>query len=411
MVGKKPGVEKRYLVMSYDPNAATPNQYMENQLHTRRFGAKLTASHQEGMPPQTQGKAAQQLDFPSASPQQAEGAGLMGAHWSSQLPFQSMPAATPSPWNASPSHHASSPSYSLSDTSDVSAQSSQPSWGADIPASFASMHSSPFIPLHAEASTSMPPTSSDVSSSLFTPPKKRKKSLLIIALLAVLLIGGLSYYIYSYTHIAQQTNESNERAATATVEVNAQATALTSAYPFSKDLALNDTLKDNSQKQGWIEDRYCTFDDKSYKVRDPEKNTYYTCPALKSKFSNFTYQVSMQITKGLMAGLTFRGDDVKYKYYAFVFNSDGSYALLLYTGRDKSPKSLYTGISTQFKTHAENQIAISAIGSSIRLFVNRQLLASVDDDTLAQGQIGVLVYTQKEETQAIFKDAKVWKVA
>lgn len=351
--------------MGYEPNSPGPNSTTNGHARIKRFGARLRPSEMEQQP-----FSGQEMQF-----QQEESL----PDFFSEAPVQSFPPVTPANPTAEPLYVPQNFAYSQNE------------------ARQAPVSPPPLTPLASAAVPALPRG------------QKKKRPLLLGLLLGVLLLGGLSYYVYSYMHIAHQIDTPKDQVVTPTV--NAQATALASAYPFSKDLALDDALKDNSQKHGWQEDRYCTFAAGAYQAREPETNTYYTCPALKTSFTNFTYQLTMRITKGEIAGITFRGDDGGYKYYAFVFNSNGSYALLVYTGRNASPRSLYTGSSSQFKSGADNQIAIAAAGSTLRLFANHQLLASVEDTTLTQGQIGVAVYTQKNETQALFHDAKVWKLA
>ncbi|GHO74120.1 hypothetical protein KSD_18910 [Ktedonobacter sp. SOSP1-85] len=400
--------------MGYEPNSPGPNSATNGHARIKRFGARLRPSEIEQQLFQEQGVQVQREEtIPGFyEPSGAPGIPPQGMVWCGQVePGYGTSLDSPLPgnygsWDFSPEkafpQAAPSPAPSFPPVPEFN-PTPEPLY---VPQNIAYSRSEARQP-----SISPPPLTPLTSSAVPPSPwgQKKKKPLLLGLLLGVLLLGGLSYYVYSYMHIAHQINTPKGQVVTPTV--NAQATALASAYPFSKDLVLTDTLKDNSQKHGWQEDRYCTFAAGAYQAREPEANTYYTCPALKTAFTNFTYQLTMRITKGEIAGLTFRGDDVGYKYYAFIFNSNGSYTLLVYTGRNVPPRSLYTGSSSQFKPGADNQIAIAATGSTLRLFANHQLLASVEDATLTQGQIGVAVYTQKNETQALFRDAKVWKLA
>ena len=402
--------------MSYEPNSPGPNSATNSHARMKRFGARLHPSQEMGHRlSQEQGTQVQREGVIPGfyEPSSRSGMPPQGGAWNGQVEFgegASFDAPLPGKydsWDFSPGNVSSQAAPSPAPVFPPipgPAPTAEPMY---VPQNIAYSHSE----VRQNPPISLPPVTPLTSSaaSSVSQGQKKKRSLLLGLLLGVLLLGGLSYYVYSYMHISRQIDTTTDQ--TATPIVNAQATALASAYPFSKDLALDDALKDNSQQHGWQEDRYCSFASGGYQAREPEANTYYTCPALKTAFTNFTYQLTMQITKGEIAGLTFRGDDAGYKYYAFVFNSNGSYALLVYTGRNASPRSLYTGSSSQFKPGAENQIAVMAASSTLRLFANHQLLASVEDSTLTQGQIGVAVYTQKNETQALFRDAKVWKIA
>src|SRR5206468_3065100 len=146
------------------------------------------------------------------------------------------------------------------------------------------------------------------------------------------------------------------------------ATAVASTYPFSANVKLNDPLSDNSKGNGWRTDSHCSFTGGTYHASNATSNTYYTCPALKTNFSDFTYQVSMQITKGDGAGITFRGDEASTKYYSFLFTPQGFYYLFLYNGAGARSQELKSG-STSFSSSQANQIGVVARGSSISLYL------------------------------------------
>jgi len=61
-----------------------------------------------------------------------------------------------------------------------------------------------------------------------------------------------------------------------------------------------------------------------------------------------------------------------------------------------------------------NELDVVALGSDIKVFVNRQFVAEVQDSTFPSGYIGVCVDTDMSDpaqaniTTATFQDAKVW---
>lgn len=197
--------------------------------------------------------------------------------------------------------------------------------------------------------------------------------------------------------------------ATATAQFIATATAVANTYPFSANVVLNDPLSSNSGSK-WKTDSNCTFTGGAYHAAESNNNTYYTCPALGTNFSNFTYQVTMQVNKGDIAGITFRGNEASSKNYAYIFSSkDGSYVLFLYTA-STNPHTLQSGTATGFNTGLgqKNDIGVVARGSTIDLYANKQKLASVSDSTFSSGQIGTIVYDTGDAADVSFTNAMVW---
>lgn len=250
-----------------------------------------------------------------------------------------------------------------------------------------------------------------------------KLALLIVAMLVI--VGGLVAAIAvpfrnqqvatdrayatatSSVHTAAATVQAQ---ATATARVYATASAVASTYPFSTTLKLDDELANNSRGNGWVTDKGCAFGADGYRASEPNANTYYTCPALKTRFSNFTYQVSVRVAQGKMAGITFRGDDAQVKYYSFVCGPDGTYWLFLYTKDGTPPQTLAQGITTHFNAGKTNQLAVVARGNRIGLYVNTFELVTVNDSTLSSGQIGTVVYNAGAPVEAVFSQAKVWQL-
>ena len=197
--------------------------------------------------------------------------------------------------------------------------------------------------------------------------------------------------------------------ATATAQTVATATAIASTYPFSATVKLDDPLSDNSHGSKWQSDSNCTFTNGAYHAKELSANTYYTCTAMNTNFSDFTYQVTMQIARGDFAGITFRGDDANSKFYSFIFAQDGSYILFLYTS-GTHPKTLKSGTASQFNTSSgqSNDIGVVARGSSISLYANKQEIATVTDSTFSSGQIGTVVYNTGNAVEAVYSNLKVW---
>jgi hypothetical protein len=254
----------------------------------------------------------------------------------------------------------------------------------------------------------------------------------LIALVVVVLLAIIGTAIYIPVHNNQVANDNANSTATAvsihnaaataqanvtaTAQTIATATAVASTYPFSATTTLNDPLTDNSKGMSWKTSGNCSFSGSAYHAINSTDNTYYTCPATKSDYTNFTYQATMQINKGSIAGITFRGDENAGKNYSFIFDKSGAYVFFLYTSSSSKPSQLQSGdaSSAGFKAGLgqSNDIGVVARGSSIDLYVNKQKVASVTDSALSHGQIGFIVYdTGNDATDASFTNAEVWKLS
>jgi Domain of Unknown Function (DUF1080) len=266
------------------------------------------------------------------------------------------------------------------------------------------------------------------------PPSLKPRSgngrrIALIALLLIVILAAVVAAIAIPTHNAQVAHDnatataqtastaSAHANATATFQANATATAIVSTYPFSANVKLNDPLADNSKGAGWRTDANCSFTGGAYHASESNSNTYFTCAALSSNYSNFTYQVTMQINKGanVAAGITFRGDDNAGKDYSFILDPTGGYSLFLYSSSTVKPATLQSGdaSSVGFKTGVgqSNDIGVVARGSSISLYVNGQKLTAVTDSTYTSGQIGTVVYNIGDAVDSSFTNAKVWALS
>ena len=120
----------------------------------------------------------------------------------------------------------------------------------------------------------------------------------------------------------------------------------------------------------------------------------------------------MTIVKGDQGGIVFRADPSKGSFYYFHISTSGAYALETYSNYNPSrSQPLIQGTSPAIKTglNQTNLIAVLANGNSLVLYVNKQQIASVNDGTYSQGQIGVIGESVQNPTDVAFTDAEVWK--
>ena len=193
-------------------------------------------------------------------------------------------------------------------------------------------------------------------------------------------------------------------ATAASVAANATATASSVAATAtayvgtinSGTLALSDPLQDNSQGNNWDEINLvggggCAFVHGAYDSNMPQKGFFSPCFARNTNFINFSYQVQMTIVKGDQGGISFRADADKGSFYYFYININGSFGLEIFNNYVLSG-TLKQGLSPAIKTglNQTNLIAVVAQANRLNLYVNMQLIASTNDNTYSQGQIGVV---------------------
>jgi len=244
------------------------------------------------------------------------------------------------------------------------------------------------------------------------PPRPRPpRTLLLIMLLLVVILGsgGLLYAIFANQKAPSQTITP----ANATQTAQAKA-ALT--YPFSTTLLLTDPLMDNSKGNQWEESGNssggCIFVGGTYHASISSQNRFHTCIARNFHASNFTYEVRMQILKGDCGGMIFRRSGPNFYYFRIC--TDGSYAFVRYTSdanialnvtlkSDTSP-AIHQGVNQV------NVLSVVASGSKLDLYVNHQLIASVQDTFYIDGQIGLVAKDKNNATEVMFSNLMVWKL-
>jgi succinate dehydrogenase hydrophobic anchor subunit len=291
------------------------------------------------------------------------------------------------------------------------------------------------------------------------PPERRRRLskgiILMIVVLALLLIVGSGLILYSTVYVpgkqhadatatvqsqltstaaAQVTGTAQAHAtstaqaiATSTAQANATSTAIAGATATATALqnlyttvtggspALNDPLSGNDANN-WDENQAvggggCGFSGGAYHATMPQKGFYFACFAQVPTYTNFAYQVQLKIISGDDGGIVFRGDSANYKFYRFYINQKGTYCIDL--AQDiNHVKSFFCNASSTINTglNSTNILTVIAQGSNIHLYINKQYIASLSDNTYSSGKIGVFVGDETSSTDAAFNNAKVWNL-
>jgi hypothetical protein len=289
------------------------------------------------------------------------------------------------------------------------------------------------------------------------PPKRRRMSVTVLILLIVIVLfllggSGLFYYVGVYqpqkmhadatatvnaqvTGTAQANNQAtaNTMATTqalvnATATSQASATAAASATTTALQAMLsqvtsgNPTLNDplsapssnnwdqlsasNSTQMG-----SCAYSGGAYHSSMPTKGYFQPCYAQAPTFSNFAYQVQMNINQGDSGGILFRADTANSKFYLFRVSQNGAYDLFVYIDNQGThAKSLLNSSTTLFKQGQSNTITVIARGGSIYFYINGQYLDGVSNGVLASGKIGVFGDSNTNPTNVAFSNAEVWQL-
>ncbi len=170
-------------------------------------------------------------------------------------------------------------------------------------------------------------------------------------------------------------------------------------------LKLHEPLTTNSNIRWDNTSGACTFAEDGYHVIGEAQTAIpHKCLAHNlNTFSDFTFQVQMNLVKGTGGGILFR--QTSSSAYYFRLSKDGHYALLACAGTDCS-KMLVSNFFSRYDPHNQtNTLAVVARGMRIELYVNKVRIDSVDDTASLEGQIGVAAETGSE---AVFREAKLW---
>lgn len=248
-------------------------------------------------------------------------------------------------------------------------------------------------------------------------PRRRFSAGLIalLALLAILLIGGgggFIYYAAIYSPHQQQVQATATAQTHATATAHAQATAtVQNPYTHSGTLVFSDPLTANNQGHRWDENSNCAFKDGTYHAIAPDPHYSDYCIADATNYSDFAYQVQMEVLKGDGGGILFHVENTNpNKYYEFDVAQDGSYGLYK---ADAGKYLTLTSGSSPVIHQGLNQINVMGVvvqGSKITLYVNGKPIDTVTDSTFSHGQIGVSASVYNQVTEAAFTNAKVWKL-
>jgi hypothetical protein len=270
-----------------------------------------------------------------------------------------------------------------------------------------------------------PSYSAPVTPPSLLPQRNQKSRTLIIVgivVLALILVGE-GFVLFSSSRPAPPKPQ-----ATAT-STGVTPTTQNTQNPYGTlggTLVASDPMHDNSKGYKWDEatmnddknhsQQVCTFKDGAYHLISSAKGGLICDPEAPAlAIGNLVFEANLTIAKGNETGLTVRVDQTKATNYLFYIDKDGNYGVGLENpnaaNQNDQYKSLSQGKNSAIKTglNQSNLLAIAANGATISVYVNGQFLASVQDKTYSNGQIGIYAYGDTGCDIAV-NNVRVWKL-
>jgi eukaryotic-like serine/threonine-protein kinase len=215
------------------------------------------------------------------------------------------------------------------------------------------------------------------------------------------------------TTVSYQTTLATQNTATAVTgqaTVNALATAnplipannpYPSYMPGHGTLVLLDTL---SQPYHWFggqpgDSTGCIFQDSAYYVLiDAGQNVTCNGPSVPDSFA---LEIHLKVIKGDCGAVQIRS------FYLFEICSDGNYSISKASGEGSE---LASGSSSAITKGfgVDNILGIVANGPLMQIYLNRQEITSVNDDSSPSGPIGLGAAGLTNPTVVAFSDCRVW---
>src|SRR6266702_4453388 len=128
--------------------------------------------------------------------------------------------------------------------------------------------------------------------------------------------------------------------------------------------------------------------------------------------SNFAFQAQMTIIKGDAGGLVFRlnSDTSSLNSYLFLIDRLGGYSLVALQNTNNA-RLLVNGVNPSIKVglNQSNLLTVLALGSNLFVYVNKQYITRVGDNTFSSGIVGVFA-TGANATDVAFSNAQIWRL-
>lgn len=247
--------------------------------------------------------------------------------------------------------------------------------------------------------------------------------LLSIVALVIVMGSGITYYAtvtFPHEQHIQKTAITTSLIATqakSTAQAHLQASATASAMTPEQIYAqatsgipvINDSLT-GIENGIWYplysSPNGCYYSAGAYHLVLATSNFSYACTGINTLFGNLAFQVQITINRGELGGLIFHQRN--YDGYLFGITSDGKYVLALI--KNSTSTQLTGGVDTNARpgTGQTNLLSIVALDGYIYLYINKQPVGRVFDNTFDKGQLAFYGEGGSGPTDIAFSNAEAW---
>ncbi len=236
---------------------------------------------------------------------------------------------------------------------------------------------------------------------------------IILALLIIGGGGGLAYYatifhpaeLHAQATVVAQHVVAEATARSATINPQLLYTQITSSTP-----SITDPLN-NANSSIWEATTACNLTNGAYHASIATKSEIVFCRALSTNFHNVAFQVQMTILKGDLGGLMFRGSldaSNQVQSYFFALDPVGGYHLFTLLGGGLNPLREATSPVITPGLNKPNLITVIAQDNRFYLYVNKQFVAVVRDNSYSSGGVGLFALDLNLPTDVVFSNAQMW---
>lgn len=240
--------------------------------------------------------------------------------------------------------------------------------------------------------------------------KRRGRSIgciVLYILLAITLVfvglGGTLYVVGS--HIAAANAANSKATSAAAMQLYRQ---VMSKHPtFVESLANPDTTTWTQ----WSQNSDCTVvKNDGLHVHSVDNEQFYYCEDFTSDYTDFAFQVRMQVLSGDKGGLVFRLDHSLHGFYSFVVSPTGSYAAWIVKPGASSASGLVSGTTRAVypRTNQADTLAVIAKGDIFDLYINQQFVTQFQDATFKHGRVGALADDEGNPTEVVYTNEQFW---
>jgi serine/threonine protein kinase len=235
--------------------------------------------------------------------------------------------------------------------------------------------------------------------------RHRSTTVLLIGLALLIVVGSFAFFLLPLLQTLPNIHATKVANAVATlVQANA-ATATTQAIVAASataTIAYNNYVQATSGTPVLDDSQIgCDFTGRAYHVDINQKNTFLVCYA-QPTFSNFAFQAQMTILKGDYGGIIFRTNKDNAFGYRFAFGL--GICNFHYGDKELANSSIRANLNQVYLLTA------IARGSSISLYIDKQWVATVEDNSAGSGGIGLMAGDFANAADVAFRNVQVWNL-